>query len=117
MKVTGEYTASLPLVPAQSSREAASVEDFQSTLNKALASSDDARLKDACREFEAIFLKQLFARMRATVIQSGLLDGGLPEEIFRDMLDEAVAGEAVKGEGVGLAAEMYKYFRRMAEMK
>lgn len=117
MKIAGEYTAAAPLAAARSGREEAQAQSFRSVLNDALAGEDDAKLKEACREFEAVFLKQLFTRMRATVLQSGLLDGGMQEEIFRDMLDEAIAGEAAKGEGVGLAAEMYRHFRLTAGIK
>jgi Rod binding domain-containing protein len=35
-------------------------------------------------------------------------------EIFTEMLDEAVAGEAAKSEGMGLAAALYENLRRAA---
>jgi len=116
MKITGDYATTAPLA-AQNNREAAQAGSFRSVLDNALAAGDDAKLKAACQEFEAVFLKQLFSSMRATVLKSELLDGGMQEDIFSDMLDEAIAGEAAKGQGIGLAEEMYKYFRLTAGAK
>jgi hypothetical protein len=39
-----------------------------------------------CQEFEAIFIKQMLNSMRRTVEKAGLLEGGLAEEFFEDML-------------------------------
>ena len=37
-------------------------------------------------EFEALFIKQMLDVMRKTVKKEGLLNGGMSEEIFEDML-------------------------------
>ena len=45
-------------------------------------SKDTARLKKACSDLEAIFIKQMLDSMRKTVNKSGFLDGGMAENIF-----------------------------------
>ena len=42
----------------------------------------------ACQDFEAIFWHQIMRQMRRSIPKSGLLDGGMGEEIFQDFLDE-----------------------------
>ena len=74
----------------------------------ASAGSDKAqRLAKACSDFEAIFVEQLFKTMRASVPESGLLDGGRAEEIYTSMLDQQIAREMALGQGnLGLAHQM-----------
>jgi len=73
-----------------------------------LATPDEAqRLTKACSDFEAIFVEQLFKTMRASVPESGLLDGGRAEEIYTSMLDQQIAREMALGQGsLGLAHQM-----------
>ncbi len=46
------------------------------------------KLKNACSDFESIFMHQMLKEMRKTVKKTGLVHGGQAEEIFSDMLDE-----------------------------
>ncbi|HNX76043.1 MAG TPA: rod-binding protein [Candidatus Rifleibacterium sp.] len=46
------------------------------------------KLKQACNDFESIFMNQMLKEMRKTVKKTGLVHGGQAEEIFSDMLDE-----------------------------
>lgn len=63
-----------------------------------------AKLKKACRDFEAVFLYQLLQRIRATVpggkksASRGILEG---------MLDERLAEEMARAGGIGLADQLY----------
>lgn len=74
--------------------------------------SRDAELRKACADFEALFLHKLLKTMRQTVPKSGLIDGGLREEIFTDMLDEKIASAAAHGRGTGLGERIYSDLRR-----
>ena len=67
-----------------------------------------ARLKSATRNFEALFLSQVFASMRRTVPKGGLLDDSQQEDMFRSMLDQQYALELSRTEGVGLADVLYR---------
>ncbi len=69
------------------------------------------RLMDVCRDFEAIFLYQLFRIMRESGPKSDLLDSGFASELYRDMLDEQLATELSKTGDFGLADILYEQMR------
>jgi flagellar protein FlgJ len=64
-------------------------------------------LYKACVDFEAIFIKQMLNVMRKTVQKEGLLDGGLSEDIFEDMLYDEYAKKMAQTAQFGLAETMY----------
>ena len=64
-------------------------------------------LYKVCLEFEAIFIKQMLNSMRKTVEKSGLLDGGMAEEVFEDMLYDEYAKKMAATANFGLAAMIY----------
>lgn len=57
----------------------------------ARAGSDQTRLREAAQALEGLFVRQLFAAMRATVPSDSLTNGGAGEEMFTAMLDEHFA--------------------------
>ena len=65
------------------------------------------KLKKACQDFEAIFVKQMLKSMKGTVEKTGLLDGGFAEEIYDDMLYDEYAKKMVKTAGFGIADTLY----------
>ena len=70
--------------------------------------SKDELLK-VCREFESLFINQIFKSMRKTVQKSGWLDGGLKQEIFEDMLYEEYSKAIAHSGGIGLGDMVYKF--------
>jgi flagellar protein FlgJ len=66
-----------------------------------------SELYKACLDFEAIFIKQMLNVMRKTVQKEGLLDGGLSEDIFEDMLYDEYAKKMAETAQFGLAETMY----------
>ena len=50
--------------------------------------------------------------MRRTIPKSGLLDGGMQEDIYTGLFDEQVARAVAKGKGMGLGEML---FRRLAD--
>jgi flagellar protein FlgJ len=66
-----------------------------------------SELYKACLDFEAIFIKQMLNVMRKTVQKEGLLDGGLSEDIFEDMLYDEYAEKMARTAQFGLAETMY----------
>ncbi|MCK4541887.1 MAG: rod-binding protein [Spirochaetales bacterium] len=76
--------------------------------NYAGTDKKDQKLFDVCQEFEAIFIKQMLNAMRKTVNKEGLLDGGMAEEIFEDMLYDEYAKKMGKTASFGLAETIYK---------
>lgn len=75
-------------------------------------SEDPEALRGAAREFESLFLHQLFKSMRQTVLQDeeGLLNAGMGGEMFTDMLDMEYAKQSAEQGGIGLAAIVAQQF-------
>ncbi len=76
-------------------------------VNDGAAGAGDPKLRDACEEFETLFLKQMLGSMRKNIQKSGLLDGGMSEEIFQDMLYDEYARMMAKSGDFGIARIMY----------
>lgn len=65
------------------------------------------KLYEVCVEFEALFIKQMLSAMRKSVQKTGLLDGGMAQDIFEDMLYDEYAKTMAKSAGFGLADTVY----------
>ena len=81
---------------------------FEETLKKAVGEKDEKKLKEACRNFEAVFVNMMFSQMRSTIQKTDLMGGGFAEQTFEDMLYDNYSKEIAKGPGIGLADIMYK---------
>ncbi len=82
-------------------------------MNSIQQAADDAELRKACADFESLFLHKLMQTMRKTIPESGLLHGGLTEDIYTDMLDQRIAEMAATGgKGTGLGERLYSDLRR-----
>lgn len=77
------------------------------------SSPENDRLKQACSDFQAIFVKQMLDSMRKTVNKTGLLDGGRAEEIFEDMLYDEYAQKISKTADLGLDDMLYQQLSRI----
>lgn len=84
--------------------------DAENMRRQSVLQQDEDKLKEACRQFEAIFMKQMLNSMRKTVEKSGLMDGGMPEDIFEDMLYDEYADKMTKTAGFGIADLLYRQF-------
>ena len=78
---------------------------FASTANSV---KNNEKLKEACRDFEAIFIKQMLNAMKGTISKSGLMDGGFAEEIYDDMLYDEYAKKISSHAGLGIADSLYR---------
>lgn len=86
---------------------------FAKILNKVeKGKEDDAKLMDACQQFESIFVHQIISQMRATIPEGGLFEKSQGEKIFQDMLDEKYAENISKAGGIGLAKLLYDQLSR-----
>lgn len=72
------------------------------------APDDPQKLMEVCRQFEAIFVNMMLKQMRATVTEGGLTEKSHARGIYESLHDEKLAEEISKGQGVGLAKELYK---------
>ncbi len=72
-----------------------------------------SKLYKVCQDFESIFIKQMLNVMRKTVHKTGLMDGGMAEEIFEDMLYDDYALKMAQSSQFGISDMLYKeLFRR-----
>lgn len=76
---------------------------------------EEAKLKDACQQFEQMYLTQMFAEMRkASKIggEEGLFGKSQSEEMFTGMLDQERAKSWSQEGGVGLANLLFQQMRK-----
>ena len=64
-------------------------------------------LMAACQSFEAIFLSQLMRVMRRGESDDKLFGGGMAEDIYRELLDDQLAGEMATTGSTGVAELLY----------
>jgi len=69
---------------------------------------ENNRLKEVCREFEAIFVQMLLREMRNTVPKNGFFGQSNASEIYQSMYEQALADEISKNGSLGLADQIYK---------
>jgi flagellar protein FlgJ len=73
-----------------------------------LPTAEHRKLFEACQDFEALFIKQMLNAMRKTINKTHLIDGGMAEEIFEDMLYDEYAKKMAKTAQFGLADMLYR---------
>ena len=76
--------------------------------------STDARaaLRAVAHELEGVFMAQLFAAMRASVPQGGLVEPGAGRDLFTSMLDDCLANLAAQRLRGGLGDALYRQLSR-----
>ena len=79
-----------------------------SALERNLQTRNDEKIKQACSDFEAIFIKQMLDAMRKTVDKTSLLGGGMAEEIFEDMIYDEYAKKMSNTGNFGLKDMLYR---------
>lgn len=81
-------------------------------LQKQTGSNDEKKLKQASKDFEAIFVNQMLEAMDKTVDrENSIMSGGSSEQYFRSMLNEEIAKSMtnrIGGSGFGLAEAIYR---------
>ncbi len=71
--------------------------------------NDNVKLKKACQDFEAVFIKQVLSSMRnASEMENSLFGNGYGGEMFQDLFDTEIARSAASGGGYGLSEQLYR---------
>lgn len=73
--------------------------------------SEDGKLKEAVRSFEAVFIKQMLSQMRASARALGGGEVSSDRRIYEDWQDDKLAEEMSKGGGIGLAEILYRQLK------
>ena len=72
---------------------------------------NEGKIESLCKEFDSLFLSYLLKIMRKTIPKSGLLEGGIGEGILTDIIDQNLAIELSKREGLGLSSLLREAMR------
>ena len=72
-------------------------------------------LRQECRQFEAIFIQQMYKSMRKTVPDGGLLPKSMAVDTYQQMYDSEMAKKTAAGGGMGLGLAMYKQLAAVLE--
>jgi Rod binding domain-containing protein len=67
---------------------------------------DEAKLKKACQDFEAVFIGQIWKQMRASVPKEGMLHSK-EEESYLSMFDQELSVKMARSGGIGLSDMLY----------
>jgi flagellar protein FlgJ len=97
----------------QSAQTAAEDHTFSDQLKKtqaqvATSMKDDKKLRNTCKDFEAMYLNLMYSKMRETVPDNPLFGSSNGEKIMQSMLDTELTKQMANAGGVGLADMMYK---------
>jgi Rod binding domain-containing protein len=65
-----------------------------------------------CEEFQAVFVKMMLDEMRKSVDKSGLVEGGMTEDVFSDMLYDEYSKSMSHNANFGLADQLYTQLSR-----
>lgn len=67
---------------------------------------DEAKLKKACQDFEAVFIGQIWKQMRSSVPKEGMLHSK-EEENYLSMFDQELSVKMAGSGGIGLSDMLY----------
>jgi len=81
------------------------------------ASAGMTTLREATQQFESLFISQLMKSMRDTVPQSHLMSAGGGQQLFREMLDQELAGQVAHSGGIGIGEMLYQQLSPAAPAK
>jgi Rod binding domain-containing protein len=72
----------------------------------------DTKLMNTCIEMESIFVSKMLKEMRNSLPKEKLIDGGMAENIFEDMLYDEYALNLSKTSNLGLGKLLYNELSR-----
>jgi len=67
---------------------------------------DEAKLRKACQDFEAVFIGQIWKQMRSSVPKDGMFHSK-EEESYLSMFDQELSGKMSRSGGIGLSDLLY----------
>ena len=85
--------------------------------NLSKKSLSDEKIQTVAKQFEGMFLSQMFGHMFKGLKTDGLMGGGNGEAIFRDFLIQEYGKAASKAGGIGLAKSIIRQLSTMQEVK
>ncbi|MDD6327603.1 MAG: rod-binding protein [Lachnospiraceae bacterium] len=83
--------------------------NLEHALNQKLTTDDE--MMEACKEFEAYMLEQIYKGMEKTIIRADEEENDY-EQYFGDLRTQELAKQATEQGGIGLAKELYEAMKR-----
>ena len=86
----------------------------ESNLGKDYSKATDDELMDACKQFEAYFLEQMFKEMMKTIPESDSISGSTSSMVdyYKDMMVQNIAADSTEQNSLGLAQMLYEQMKR-----
>lgn len=82
--------------------------------NTAQSKATDEELLDACKQFEAYFIEQMYKAMVKTIPQNEETSNATSTmmDYYKDQMIQSIAEETTEQSGLGLAQMLYEQMRR-----
>lgn len=92
----------------------AEADKLKNMASKDYAGATDDELMDACKQFEAYFLEQVFKEMQKTVHldESGDQSTSNLVDFFKDNTIQEIAKQSTNNNSLGLAQQLYEQMKR-----
>jgi Rod binding domain-containing protein len=75
----------------------------------------DVKTQAAAKDFEAVFLSEMFSHMFEGLDVDPMFGGGTGEKMFRSMMVQQYGKIATQGKGIGIADQLQKMMIQMQE--
>lgn len=85
---------------------------LQGTLQGDFDQADEKELMDACKQFEAYFLEQVFKEMKKTVPQTTEGSNATLMEYMEDQYIQQIAADSTEKNSLGLAQMLFEQMKR-----
>ena len=94
------------------------VEDFRYTEYTFFEAATDEELMDACKQFEAYFVEQMFKSMMKTVPKNEEMSASTSTltDYYKDEMMRELATESTETNSLGLAQTLYEQMKRNYEL-
>ena len=91
---------------------------LENTLNTGMTKATDEELMDACKQFEAYFLEQMFKSMVKTIPKNEEMSGSSSAlmDYYTDEMVQQLAEDSTEQNSLGLAQMLYEQMKRNYEL-
>lgn len=91
-----------------------SASKLEGQLQSDYTSATDDELMDACKQFEAYFLEQMFKEMLKTIPESEESSGSTSSlvDYYKDQMVQSLAEDSTEQNSLGLAQTLYEQMKR-----
>ena len=103
-----------PYLDAYTSQAAQSADKLEGQLKTDYSKATDEELMDACKQFEAYFVEQMFKEMMKTIPESETSSSYTSNlmNYYKDNMVQEIANSSTEQGGLGLAQMLYEQMKR-----